>query len=495
MLRLNKLLLIGFLACIAFVSDGRQWTHAQTGSRENLDTALLDAAKKGNEREVERLLREGVGPDVIETNSLRTPLFYAVQQGQTGMVRLLLDRKADPNLKDRGGMTPLLIAARGTDKTRNEIAQMLIAAKADIDGRSVYGETAMQLAAERGFTDTVLLLLDKGATANAQSAVNTALLKAAGAGKLDEIHQLLNRGANPNAQPIARNASAQTTYRGNTPLIEAVTNGHKNAAVGLMDAKADINIAGFGGRTPLISAVHQGPAFTKLLLDAGAKPNTADDAGRTPIMHVLMSAAGPQDRRQTLLLLIKAGADVNAKDKNGETATRLAVAAGKTDLLPLLGGGGARVDKPTLYNEALVLAERQRLSEIHALLSKGNNPNVADKDGRSPLIIATSFGRLEMISALLQAGSNIDQQDNKGVTALMYAIRARRLDAAQLLLSAGAKTNIKNNAGDTALTMAIPTRNEAFGARSSSVTLEKTAPELVKALLQAGAETSGLSVV
>jgi len=165
------------------------------------------------------------------------------------------------------------------------------------------------------------------------------------------------------------------------------------------------------------------------------------------------------------------------------------VANGKIDMLPLLASRGAKVDRQVFYNEARALAQRQRLTEIDALLAKGADPNVTDQEGRSALIIATASGRMEMMHALLQAGSSIDQQDKNGFTALMYAVRSRRLEATELLLSAKANTNIKNKANETALIIALPTRNESYAVRyPGNVAPQGLLSELMIALLKSGAD-------
>ena len=135
----------------------------QTGPSRSLDTLVIEAAKNGDEKDIERLLSEGAATDAVEAVTLRTALHYSAQRGQLGIVRLLLGRKANPNVKDRAGMTPLMTSAIGTGQFRDDIVRLLVEAKADLDARTPYGDTAIRLAADKGFTKTVLLLIDAGA--------------------------------------------------------------------------------------------------------------------------------------------------------------------------------------------------------------------------------------------------------------------------------------------------------------------------------------------
>lgn len=89
-----------------------------------------------------------------------------------------------------------------------------------------------------------------------------------------------------------------------------------------------------------------------------------------------------------------------------------------------------------------------------ALLKLGSNPNVKNKYGTTPLILAATPGRANIISLFLDANADIDAQDNTGSTALMYAASYGHLKAVEILLSEGADPNLQNNHGHTALELA-----------------------------------------
>ncbi len=72
---------------------------------------LLYAASRGDDRRAERALAAGAGTGFRGLKGL-TPLHVAAGYGRTGMVRLLLDRGADPSVKDSGGRTPADTARR-----------------------------------------------------------------------------------------------------------------------------------------------------------------------------------------------------------------------------------------------------------------------------------------------------------------------------------------------------------------------------------------------
>ncbi len=75
------------------------------------DASLLYAASRGDERRAERALAAGAGIGIRGRQGL-TPLHIAAGCGKAGMVRLLLDRGADPSVRDSGGRTPADTARR-----------------------------------------------------------------------------------------------------------------------------------------------------------------------------------------------------------------------------------------------------------------------------------------------------------------------------------------------------------------------------------------------
>lgn len=115
------------------------------------------------------LLKAGIPVDKPDCEG-RSALHWACYNGRLQSVVLLLQRKADPNLRDRNGLTPLLhIAQSSCSRTGSgvaaqvEITKHLLDSGADVAAASTSGFTALSKAARVGNTKLVRLLLDRGA--------------------------------------------------------------------------------------------------------------------------------------------------------------------------------------------------------------------------------------------------------------------------------------------------------------------------------------------
>jgi hypothetical protein len=198
---------------------------------------LQDAARKGDAAAVTKLLDEGVDVNTkFRYNA--TALFYACDAGNVDVVKVLIDRGADLNIKDSFyGFTPLMLASsppRKKTAAHNEIAKLLIAKGAA--GK----EDALMAAIDDGDADIVKAVLEGGGVAPAKL---TEALEAAKTAKKPEIAALLEKaGAKPaevyKIDP-ALLAKYAGTYRGPQGDLEvAVEDGNTGLTLGAKGAPA-----------------------------------------------------------------------------------------------------------------------------------------------------------------------------------------------------------------------------------------------------------------
>lgn len=100
-------------------------------------------------------------------------------------------------------------------------------------------------------------------------------------------------------------------------------------------------------------------------------------------------------------------------------------------------------------------AARQGRSDIiEGLISQGFGPNIHDKKGDTPLILAAYYDHLDTVNLLIAHGAEACGKDLKGNTALMGAAFKGESEIVRRLSAGGCPVNTQNDVGQTALMMA-----------------------------------------
>jgi ankyrin repeat protein len=178
--------------------------------------------------------------------------------------------------------------------------------------------TALMQAAEGGNIDQVRALLQSGADVNeARGTGHTALMLAAGRDNLEMVQTLLKAGANPNAIVFARYGIPGWAWM---VAMNRCNKHWREMTEAMLAAGVELNPKTIYP-SPLGHAIHEDDVvIIKTLLKKGANPNLRDiETGET----LLMSAA-KYSTPEVVQTLIEGGADVNARNKLGQTALTLA---------------------------------------------------------------------------------------------------------------------------------------------------------------------------
>ncbi|MEP7349738.1 MAG: ankyrin repeat domain-containing protein [Sphingorhabdus sp.] len=92
-----------------------------------------------------------------------------------------------------------------------------------------------------------------------------------------------------------------------------------------------------------------------------------------------------------------------------------------------------------------IVIERRDSAWLGFLLQKGANPNLADKKGTTPLMLATQLGFVDGIEWLITHKAQVDATNRSGETALILAVQLRSPEPVRALLKAGANPDKKDN--------------------------------------------------
>lgn len=219
-------------------------------------------------------------------------------------------------------------------------------------------------------------------------------------------------------------------------LIELIENG------------ARVDAMGEDGRTALMRAASRGNTdCVRALLKAGADVNAKFKDGST----VLMWASCGGGRTGCVKPLIAAGADVNVKNKDGDTALIWAAGWGDTEGVKALLEAGADVNAKNKRGETALMAAadlEENTDCVKTLLKAGADVNAKFEDGSTALMIAATLGHANCVKALIAAGADINaKEDKKGYTALMFAVDLRHTDCVKALREAVANAKSKEMKG------------------------------------------------
>jgi ankyrin repeat protein len=221
-----------------------------------------DVNARSIDRDYQRHVTAEGRPKSLDSGGF-TPLLYAARENCMACVDVLLKNKADIDLPDPDGVSPLLVAITNANW---DLAQQLITAGADVNHWDMYGQTAL------------FMMIGLHNKVDGGHGPNEPANKTNG---MAILNLLLDRGADPNVQLFFKpaNVSGTTNTRGATPLIRAANNG-------------DMDIV-------------------KLLLDHGADPTLYTADRQTPIHAAITGRSQEQQVIEMIRLFKKAGTDVN----------------------------------------------------------------------------------------------------------------------------------------------------------------------------------------
>jgi ankyrin repeat protein len=264
---------------------------------ERGQTLLHGAASAGQADIARWLIEQGAKVDARTVQS-STPLMYAALAGKTDMARLLIARGADIDARDSYQRTAFVLVGRQTGDAG--MAALLLGAGADINAVDRSADSALSLAAWRGFAAMVDLLLERGAALPEDGEQKLQLFYHSLAKGLDKLFdRLLAAGVD---------WSRKDDLQGNA-LHAAADGGSEHILEKLLERKLDMNLRDRNGWTPLHRACERG-------------------------------------RVRAAARLLAAGAELNARNLSGETPFNLAAAEGNDDVAALLKAKGADTAPP-----------------------------------------------------------------------------------------------------------------------------------------------------
>ena len=361
------------------------------------ETVLMTCARTGTVQAVKSLLVHAANPNAQETRRGQTALMWALAEKHSQVVSALIEHGADVHARSKTGFTPLLFAAQQGDL---ESAQLLQGAGADVNAATPEHGNVLTVASASGHEALSIFLLDKGAEPNT-----------ADGNGVTPLHHAMQR-----ALAILNGLKYDPYYRPEPPnmpeLVQALLahGADPNAQItkGYLLGPNEVSISMVGATPFFLAAVSADAAIMRVLAADGADPKIRTEENIPPLMAAAGAARGlgqgtirsrTGSPEEAVKVAVQLGADVNAYNKQGQTAMHAAASTGEDAIVQFLADHGAKVDAvdesgQTPWTMAMGISPILRYrgsygsyqSTADLLLKLGARPRTREEmDTRSPL--------------------------------------------------------------------------------------------------------------
>ncbi|CAD6442395.1 2d590790-5598-4c06-8ad3-75fb68dc95c1 [Sclerotinia trifoliorum] len=386
-----------------------------------LENAIGLAISKGRETVAQWLIKSIIGLDLAPAfNSpkflSRTPLFRAAYYGKLGLAKLILEQtKANPNATsgDPREWKALHAAYDSVEMTR-----LLIAFKADINQKDLDGKTPLFLAMEQGFFDTAKELLKHKPELNILVEGDTELslaLKLSADQDGDIFNTLLDAGADP-----FLHSKATVDH----PLLHSCVRLSKLAALKallLLNFSLEDDETKETALNSISSATEA--SVINLLVKRGASILTRNKEGFTPL-----AIAVKEGNIEVTKCLLSLGANIDDPTNNCDTPIRISCRYCNLDMVKLLLEKGANVNEATdsilgTPFQATLLRETKDPTIIKCLLEHEQfDPNGKSSWWGCNLNLGCLLADVEVIDKLLELKAAVEVEDHMGRSPIHFAL-------------------------------------------------------------------------
>lgn len=451
-----------------------------TQAKATRSARFCQASKAGDEREITRLLSDGVSPDLpdldnhaplwhacvgghlraaqclLKTGSVLvdridslglSPLHWAAALNEDKILKLLVQHGAELDRKSRMGLTAQMFAHLFAAESVKEVLKDLVSGtnQDTVDDSSenedLQDETGVRrLLDSDGVIKTKLRKIQRRRQISDRANCRAALHLAARSGNVQMARAQLSHGAslNPRSQTLASTLRLAAEY-GHTELVRL-----------LLEHVADVNVQDTTGQTALHASARFGhPVIAQLLLENGADVNL----GRKNGTAVYCAAAHGQG--EVVNILRRHGASADEIEAGERTAQYIETHGGiestikhANKRLRAVDGRGSR-----LHKAAKTDLELARF--VYYWYGEDVNVRSLFDDGNSALHVAILNGQVETALWILSLQPNLDVINGQRKTPLHAAVLQNSYEIVVALLKAGASTAIHDNAYSTPLHSAV----------------------------------------
>ena len=367
------------------------------------------------------LLENGADINISDKNR-RTALHFAVNLCLYELIYLLLKYGANPFLKDDKNLSPLEYAHDYEDKKSIQLLKLTTQIPLEYHTVSESIQQAKLYELSRNIKNKTQLFQKN---ALSQSYMYTAVL----GGNIKLISYLFNKGINIDEKDT----------KGNTPLLHAILHSAPFPVIECLCHKgASIEVKNRYSESPLLASIKLGLyEIANFLIEFGANINVTENINTSLTLCHFAIHTFKEDA-----------------DKFREIQTKLITKGATVDIL-------INKLKWTPLMHCVTQKELPLIKDhFEILIQLGANPNKADLNGRTALMLAASVSNKYYVQRMIENYANVDKVDNFGWNALIFAIYYSHKEIVKELLDANSDIHIVTNTGQTAIHIALQKKNQ-----------------------------------
>ncbi|KAI1382956.1 ankyrin repeat-containing domain protein [Hypoxylon trugodes] len=338
----------------------------------------------------------------------RAAVHYAARGGSITSLNILLERQSKFDDKDVFGLTPLSLAAR---QGHLDLVQKLCEKVSDINSRDNNGFTPLMHSARFRHSSCVKFLLERGAEKEHKDSIwgKSALALAAENGHLLTVKALIEGGADPYSKDLEGKTPVAYAVGSLDPgVLDSIIQHHYDTA-STTSTTSELQEQGKRIRTRAVEEAFRYCLLSGYSCDiilAHENYLTARDLnGRS-----LVSWVAEKGNIEEFRILSSQQMDWETADSSGRTPLSWAAASkreGAKDIVEFILNEYARVDTYDINRKTPLFwaAENGNKSIVEELLYRNAAADPRDSNGRTPLSIAAEKGHFAVVNSLLSLAS------------------------------------------------------------------------------------------
>ncbi|XP_067887441.1 transient receptor potential cation channel, subfamily N, member 1 isoform X5 [Heterodontus francisci] len=338
--------------------------------------------------------------DITATTKLthETPLHYCAHVGNADVlleiVKYISSNRIQQaiNKQSKNGCSPLLLAA---ERGHTEMVKILLLNHARVDVFDEHGKAGLHLAAENGHDQISDILLWHKAFVNAKTKLGLTPLHLGAQNGYNRLVKLL-------VETHASSIDALSLSK-RTPLHLAAGNGQLDVCNSLLKMKANVNATDIHGQTPLhLAAENDHSEVVKLFLKQKPELVTSANMEGSTCAHIAASKGSVAVIKE-LLKFNKAGVTTARNKTKDSTPLHLAAAGGHAEVVKvLLEAGASAIDENAEGMNAIHLAAKNgHINVLEALKGTVSFKITSTKTGFTALHVAAHFGQMDFVREIL----------------------------------------------------------------------------------------------